>query len=541
MYEEFLKICKSDSGNLMLKRYLASEEHALKQSIEEYTGIVVLTRNDLCVVDFMLKNNINKDSRPRCQVCSSLTALSFNKVTNNSESPEFRKTCSRACNSKVQSPGAIAKIKESLKKHYSNESNRKKLSDTLKKSLSTSVQQERIKVSTERRLKTMAANNSFKAIGESIKSNYAAMSDEERFNHFAKSYANRKSDIDAGLRSALTKSMSEAKSYVETLVKSNNITNRFELARALNISYSHIGKILSRIGCSRDYLLTKPFSSIAEKELSDFINSIGPFEVLQNTRKVITPMELDLYIPEKSFAIEFNGAWCHGSEYGKDKHYHIDKSNKCADLGITLLHIWDDEWADKRSIIESMIKVRLGYATTVGSRQCVVKSLSTTDKPIFFNENHIQGDTHSNVAYGLYFNDELVQAMSFAKPRFNKKYDWEVIRMATKLNHVVIGGMSKLLKHFRLKHDGSIITYSEVRLNNKEPAYKNNFKLVTKTEPGFFVTYNGIKYGRQYVMKHKLIERHKEKYDYSKSAFENMIALGYNVVWDCGQWVYELT
>ena len=71
----------------------------------------------------------------------------------------------------------------------------------------------------------------------------------------------------------------------------------------------------------------------------------------------------------------------------------------------------------------------------------------------FLNSNHLQGNCISKYRYGLYYNDELVSLMTFGKMRKNlngKKEEgvYELLRFCNKLNTTVVGGASKLLKHF---------------------------------------------------------------------------------------------
>ena len=84
----------------------------------------------------------------------------------------------------------------------------------------------------------------------------------------------------------------------------------------------------------------------------------------------------------------------------------------------------------------------------INARECLVKELSKEVEKEFLKVNHIQGYAKSKIRYGLYYNDELVQLMSFGKPRFNKNYQWEIIRECSKKNISVRGGTSKLWKHF---------------------------------------------------------------------------------------------
>lgn len=59
-------------------------------------------------------------------------------------------------------------------------------------------------------------------------------------------------------------------------------------------------------------------TSFEEKEVLDFINSIYSGKVINNDRDTISPKELDIYIPEKKFAIEYNGLFWHSEKKVKN-------------------------------------------------------------------------------------------------------------------------------------------------------------------------------------------------------------------------------
>lgn len=97
----------------------------------------------------------------------------------------------------------------------------------------------------------------------------------------------------------------------------------------------------------------------------------------------------------------------------------------------------------------------------INARECIIKEVPITDEIEFLNDNHKQNYVVSSVCYGLYHNNKLVQLMSFGKPRYTKKYQWEIIRDCTKKNYIVRGGVSKLWKYFiKEQNPVNVICYS---------------------------------------------------------------------------------
>lgn len=97
----------------------------------------------------------------------------------------------------------------------------------------------------------------------------------------------------------------------------------------------------------------------------------------------------------------------------------------------------------------------------INARECEIKEVNLSIYKQFLNKNHRQGFVNANIVYGLYYKNILIQLMSFGRPRFNKNYQWELIRECTKKNYSVRGGTSKLWKHFLKNHPcHSCICYS---------------------------------------------------------------------------------
>lgn len=91
-----------------------------------------------------------------------------------------------------------------------------------------------------------------------------------------------------------------------------------------------------------------------EKESTDYIKSIYNNNIIIKDRTVIKPYELNIYIPEKRLAIEFNGNYWHSTEQ-KDYMYHQNKTIACAKQGIRLIHIFEYEWVNNKYKIKAFL------------------------------------------------------------------------------------------------------------------------------------------------------------------------------------------
>lgn len=280
--------------------------------------------------------------------------------------------------------------------------------------------------------------------------------------------------------------------------------------------------------------------SLSEKEILDFVSSLG-FEALSGDRNIIKPLELDIVVPEKKLAIEFNGLYWHSFQSGKDKNYHLDKSIAARNNGYFLLHIFEDEWINKREIVESIISNKLGvFEKRIFARKCSIEEVDNKTAEDFFNRTHIQGHSPSSVNIGLFCDDGLVSCISFSKPRYNKDYDWEIIRFSNELNTLVVGGFSKLLRYFTKNYNGDIITYSDRRLFDGNVYRNNGFKELDPSKPNYYyVKGNSGRMSRVRFQKHKL-KNLLENYDDTITEKENMSNNGYQWIYDCGNWVFEL-
>mgnify|MGYP003291835039 CR=1 FL=1 len=95
-------------------------------------------------------------------------------------------------------------------------------------------------------------------------------------------------------------------------------------------------------------------SSKYEQEITDFIRTFYTGKFIRNTRKIISPLELDIYYPDKNIAIEFNGDYWHSEEF-RDRDYHYSKFNKCKESNILLVSIFESEWNSNNTAIKQYL------------------------------------------------------------------------------------------------------------------------------------------------------------------------------------------
>lgn len=299
------------------------------------------------------------------------------------------------------------------------------------------------------------------------------------------------------------------------------------------VKISDLDKIKDYFKTASDYA-----TSNEEKDLLEFIKSITDEEIISNDKSIINPYELDIYIPSKNLAFEFDGIYYHSNQF-KDRMYHYNKTKKCEEKGIRLIHVFEDDWRYKQNIVKSMIKSSLGiYHQKIFARKCEVKKVFVSEYRNFMNENHLQGYTTASYYIGLYYDNELVQSIGIKYNGLNKTY--ELNRMATKLNTQVIGGFSKLIKYsineFNIQEMTSYVFKSWFNGKSYEIC---GFKFDKECLPTYWYIINGLKvnrmnYQKKYI-KEKFNKGELKYYNDSDSEFDNMAKNGISWIWDSGK------
>jgi len=187
-----------------------------------------------------------------------------------------------------------------------------------------------------------------------------------------------------------------------------------------------------------------------------------------------------------------------------------------------------------------MINHKLHNNISIGARKCIIKEVNTSEAKSFCELNHLQGYVNSKIKIGLYYNNELVSLMTFGKPRMNKHYDYELLRMCNKKGYNIQGAFSKLLKYFEKTYKpDSLISYANRRWSTGNVYEKNGFTFSHNSPPNmFWFNKNKILKNRFNFQKHKLKNIKNFEYNEKLTVDENMFNNGYRVIYDCGNKVY---
>jgi hypothetical protein len=351
------------------------------------------------------------------------------------------------------------------------------------------------------------------------------------FNHSQKNY------------SILAKTILEDKNLFESNLRTLGVAG---LANYLDISPTTILRTHHRFGLD----IIQHCTSSYEVEISEYLmkNNIL-FE--QNSRKIIPPNEIDIFLPEFNLAIEVDGLYWHSNIFKEDKNYHYNKTAKCQKKGIHLIHIFEDEWLNKKDICLNILDRCLNInITKLMARKCQIREISNQTTRDFLNENHLQGWTPASICIGLFYENELVHLMTFKKARYNKNIAWELLRTASKKHFRIVGGNQKLWKYFLNQFNPtSVVSYCDRRWFNGNVYAILNFCLEKNGKPTYWYTdykqrWHRSSFFKQKCINYAIISDSTLKESYLQTLTENQITkeiLGLDRIWDCGQdtWIWK--
>jgi len=289
--------------------------------------------------------------------------------------------------------------------------------------------------------------------------------------------------------------------------------------------------------------------SKGELEVYEFIKEYFP-TATSGDRSIIPPLELDIVVPDKKIAIEYNGLYWHSDKIEKDTMSHLTKLDLCNKIGYRLITIFEDEWLNRKDIVRDILLNILGCrkANRIYARKCEVKNISQESASAFCSINHLQGYVNASIRLGAFFNNELVAVMTFSKPNLSRNIKnvdnmYELSRFCTKVGCSVIGVASKLFNYFINNYSfNEIVSYSDRRWFTGGLYEKLGFSFIHISPPSYwYVRNNNIVRHHRFNFRKNILHTKLEVFDEKLTEHENMKNNGWARIWDCGtiKWVYS--
>lgn len=249
----------------------------------------------------------------------------------------------------------------------------------------------------------------------------------------------------------------------------------------------------------------------------------------------------DLHVLDTNILIEIDPSYTHSEipshwmREGLDKNYHKMKTDIANEYGYRCIHIFD--WDNWDKVIATIVPRTKLYA-----RKCEIKEVIYNEVKPFIDEHHIQGATKSaNISLGLYCNSDLVEVMTFGKPRYASKYQYELLRLCTKSDVTVIGGASRLFKYFISKYSPqSVLSYCDLAKFSGN-VYVELGMTLDHVSPPSRIWSKGTKYLTDNLLRQRGYDQiFGTKHGKGTSNDELMLKSHWLPVYDCGQAVYIL-
>jgi hypothetical protein len=307
-----------------------------------------------------------------------------------------------------------------------------------------------------------------------------------------------------GLKDAVKNVRAISEETKATLKDKNKM---YDLYVTQKLTYRQIAKILSsnvvyvrealikhgiRIRSSNEHVTNRKFTSKGEKKLSSYVKKITDCNVIENDRFLLRGKELDIYVPSKNIAFEYNGLYTHCYKPNEKKpclikgpEYHLIKTEKALENGVQLIQFFSSEWDYNNLICKSLVKRKLLKNRQIHSKECQVKVIDKKLANEFLVRNSIFGSLEDNfISVGLYDKRSLIHLLCF-KLIDNK---WFVVRNESRMGVSVIGGFKTCLDEFRKFNSGDLYCDIDRRFSDGKLLKSYGFVVASVIDPSYYYT-----------------------------------------------------
>lgn len=515
-YKKLIQYCSENCGKELIQKYLETT-NLKRELIAKELGISVPTYESIAN-KYNLKRTKEQIAKLKIQNMQNTMQEKYG-ITNAMEKEEFIQTLSNTQNNKTkeEKQEVYNKIKQTKLDKYGDENYHNK---------------EQAKQTMLEKYGVISGYQTEKSIQNRIKSSLDKYGVDNPF---------KSSEVHKLARQKMLE-----KYGVETGLESEEIRNKAQLTNL---------KLYGNINAFKNKdIQQKQFKTIKEKygvnfacQLEQCANSTPKTHSKPNERytKLLNPDKTEIALEnyrydmlKKSVLIEIDPTYTHNTYFNpfgtpKEINYHLNKTNTALKNGYQCIHIFD--W-------DNFIKIKNMFLDkkTLYARNLQIKEVNLLETSEFLNNYHLQNNCRGQeVRLGLYKNNELIEIITFGKPRYNKNYQWELLRLCTKPEYKVVGGSEKLFKHFiQLINPESIISYCDNSKFSGEVYTKLGFIQKGKPTPSLHWSK-----GSEHITDNLLRQRGFDQlfntnYGKGTSNEELMIEHGWLPIYDCGQMTF---
>lgn len=270
------------------------------------------------------------------------------------------------------------------------------------------------------------------------------------------------------------------------------------------------------------------------------INVLGSIGQLYQTDYSVDGVVYDIYIPSLRTVMCMDASVNNVAfrDVTDSIYIHRDdgyiKSKHAFGRGYRCIHWYD--WDDVFKL-----PLMLSNPTSIYARDCKIDNVEISESNLFLNMYHLQKARNSvKVSLGLFYQNNLVEVMTFGHPRFNKNYEWEIFRFCSDPTLRVVGGASKLFKKFvELVNPESVITYCDAAKFTGAVYEKMGMKFRSFTKPSIIWSRGTEQMSNNVLTRFRYDGLFNTNYGKDANNTELMIMNGWLPVYNCGQYTYD--
>ena len=157
-----------------------------------------------------------------------------------------------------------------------------------------------------------------------------------------------------------------------------------------------------------------------QREIIQFVNKVTQGAFVPEDRKHICPYEIDMLNEKLMLGIEFDGIYWHCHFNGNPDNHLAAKTDMCNQKGITLVHVFEDEWDERKKQCKAMLQQIISADSKAQFHNASVVHISENECRKFLDENSYDiFSKPSRFNYGLINEGKLISCMTLSW--FNNK------------------------------------------------------------------------------------------------------------------------